>query len=635
MPKRSPSRIGSKEKRSRWQKNETTDVQIAAGSSAQTGQQSPRAARRKRGSLPVGLRAGFAVVSGRAAGALSRRLHLGGGTSITGVVAERLYPDIVDHLAAQLEYGSILVTGTNGKTTTGGLIAAILSDAGLRVWRNREGSNMMRGIASSLVIRALPNGRLRRSGHAISIFEVDEAVVPQALRSITPRVAVFTNLFRDQLDRFGEVDSVAARWETAIQTLATGTMLVLNADDPATAQLGREYEGPVLYYGIDASSVDLASQQVSQLSGMSSPSQTQHQAIDTRTCPKCGGEYSYDMRFYSHLGHYVCTNCGLSRPRPDIRAVQVEADGFDRLRIQVATAMGQQTIIVPLPGLYNIYNALAAIAVAQALQISWEPIKSGIEQFKPIFGRGERVQVEGRTVRLLLAKNPTGFNEVLRTLFSTGTARNVLFVLNDNIADGRDISWIWDVDFERISGQVTTLVIGGTRSLDLALRLKYAGIAGEEMTIIPPAPLRTLQHIISHERERDTSPGKRGATKSVYRGKFLQSRREKALAGQQVTGSTVEAQAQSLAVSEYDLEGASDLKGATASAATVTVASAEPASEKATKHAGLAEALDSAIRQTPVGETLFVVPTYTGLLEIHRLLEQRGLTPHYWEGRDA
>ncbi len=543
-------------------------------------------------------------MGGRAAGALSRRLHLGGGTSIVGVVAERLYPGIVDHLASQLEYGSILVTGTNGKTTTSGLIAAILNDAGLRVWRNREGSNMMRGIASSLVVRALPNGRLRRSGRAISIFEVDEAVVPRALKSITPRIAVFTNLFRDQLDRFGEVDSVATRWQTAIQALATGTMLILNADDPATAQLGREYAGPVLYYGIDTPSVDLTGQQAS-------ASQGQHQAIDTRTCPKCGSEYSYDMRFYSHMGHYVCTNCGLSRPQPDVRAVQVEANGFDRLRIQVDTADGQQSIVVPLPGLYNIYNALAAIAVAQALQISWEPVKSGIEQFKPVFGRGERVQVGGRTVRLLLAKNPTGFNEVLRTLFSTGAARNVLFVLNDNIADGRDISWIWDVDLERIVGQVATLVVGGTRSLDLALRLKYAGIDEKDMTIIPPSPLRSLQRIVAHERERGGETGKRSATRQAYRGKFLQSRREKPLEGPETAASS-------------------------GGVAAVTAEADEPAqvTEKTTKHAGIAEAFDSAIRQTPVGETLFVVPTYTGLLEIHRLLEQRGLTPHYWEERD-
>src|SRR6516162_7938002 len=165
------------------------------------------------------LRAGLAVMGGRAAGALSRRLHLGGGTSIAGMVAQRLYPDIVEHLSTQLAHGSVLVTGTNGKTTTSGFIAAILSDAGLRVWRNREGSNLMQGVAGSLVIRAQPDGNLRRAGQAISIFEVDEAVMPQAVRTLPPRVAVFTNLFRDQLDRFGEVDSVSALWQQAVGLL--------------------------------------------------------------------------------------------------------------------------------------------------------------------------------------------------------------------------------------------------------------------------------------------------------------------------------------------------------------------------------------------------------------------------------
>jgi hypothetical protein len=290
-----------------------------------------------------------------------------------------------------------------------------------------------------------------------------------------------------------------------------------------------------------------------------------------------------------------------------VRAVQVEADGFDRLRMQVETAMGQRQVVVPLPGLYNIYNALAAIATAQALQISWEPMKSGIEQFKPVFGRGERVQVEGRTVRLLLAKNPTSFNEVLRTLFSAETQRHVLFVLNDNIADGRDISWIWDVDFERMVGQVATLVVGGTRSLDLAIRLKYAGIDPGQMTVIPPAALRSLRRVLAQA----APGGKRGApATSASRGKFLQSRREKEPDGQE------EASAGGVV-------------------AEMTAEAGTAASEKVTKLYGIAEAFDSAIRQTPAGETLFVVPTYTGLLEIHRLLEQRGLTPHYWEGRDA
>jgi UDP-N-acetylmuramyl tripeptide synthase len=356
-----------------------------------------RQTRPRRGSL----RAGVAVVGGRAAGALSRRLRLGGGTGIAGVVAQRLYPDIVHHLSTQLAHGSILVTGTNGKTTTSGFIAAILSDAGLRVWRNREGSNLMRGVAGALVIRAELNGNLRRKGQAVSIFEVDEAIVPQIMRDVPLRVAVFNNLFRDQLDRYGEVDSVSARWRQAISALPETTMLVLNADDPAIAQLGANYTGQVVYFGIDDTALDLGAQ------GISSD---RHQTIDTRACPRCGSDFEYTARFYSHLGHYSCPTCGNARPEPHVRAVNITMNAFDQLSMTVITPSNQGEIVIPLPGFYNVYNALAAIATAQALQIDWSPVVTGIQQFKPAFGRGERVQVAGRTLRILLAKNPTGFN---------------------------------------------------------------------------------------------------------------------------------------------------------------------------------------------------------------------------------
>ncbi len=530
------------------------------------GDRSQRVTKRRRTSL----RAGVAVIGGRAAGALSRRLHLGGGTSIVGIVAQRLYPGIVGHLAGQLEHGSVMVTGTNGKTTTSGFIAAILRDAGLRVWHNREGSNLMSGVASSLVIRALPNGNLRGKGRAISILEIDEAVVSQAVQTIPPRVAVFTNLFRDQLDRYGEVDTVAARWRGAVESLPASTTLVLNADDPTIAYLGELFKGQVIYFGIDDPTVDLARQ------GNASE---RHQVIDTRTCQRCGSEYTYTLRLYSHMGHYHCSNCGLVRPRPDIRAINIHPEGFDRLRVRVATATVEHDIVVPLPGLYNVYNTLAAITVAQALQINWDPIVTGVEQFKPAFGRGERVQVEGRNVRLLLAKNPTGFNEVLRTLFSDGTPRNVLFVLNDNVADGRDVSWIWDVDFEWVVQQTTTLVVAGSRTLDLALRLKYAGVEQLDMTIVPPAPLRTLKREVIDNRIKQVTKV-----------------RQPSLANGRIN--TVEPKAHTEAPRLY----------------------------------GIAEALNAAVHQTPAGETLFIVPTYTGLLEIHQELERRGLTPHYWEG---
>ncbi|WP_376794613.1 MurT ligase domain-containing protein [Thermogemmatispora sp.] len=532
------------------------------------------------------MRAALAVVSGRAAGALSRRLRLGGGTSIVGLVAQRIYPDIIRHLATQLEHGSVLVTGTNGKTTTSGFLAAILRDAGLRVWRNREGANLLRGVAGALVVRALPNGNLRRSGQAISVLEIDEAVMPQAVRLLEPRAAVFVNLFRDQLDRYGEVESVASLWRQTVKGLPETTTLVLNADDPTTASLGELARGPVLYFGLEDLTLDVSGQD-----GRGSPGT--YQAVDSRSCVRCGSDYHYSARFYSHMGHYQCPHCGLARPSPSVRALQVRQDGFDRLRVMVETPTQQGEIVIPLPGLYNVYNALAAIAAAQALGISWEPIVSGIEQFKPAFGRGERVQVAGRTLRLLLAKNPTGLNEVLRTLFSEGTPRHVLFVLNDNIADGRDVSWIWDVDFERARGLTASLTVSGTRAFDLALRLKYAGFAPEEMMVIPSIPLRTLQELA---------------------GSQTKGRRSRARARRQPSPRQGAGRAASFAVEEQ-----------TAGQQTQTPLSPGH---------GLATALEQAIEQTPVGETLFIVPTYTGLLELHRELERRGLTPHYWEGRE-
>ena len=561
MPDKKSSPPVDREKRVRKRESER---ETSPSSNVRKATNSKRTAKRQTRSL----RAGLAVMGGRAAGAISRRLHLGGGTSIAGVVAQRIYPDIVNHLSSQLAYGSVLVTGTNGKTTTSGFIAAILSDAGLRVWRNREGSNLMRGIAGALVIRARPGGNLRRAGQAISIFEVDEAVVPHIIEAVPLRVAVFTNLFRDQLDRYGEVDSVSTRWQRAVNGLPASTTMILNADDPAVARLAESRPDNVVYFGIDDATLDLAAQ---------GTSAERHQTIDARACAKCGAELSYSMRFYSHLGHYHCPNCGSTRPQPDVRATSVTMNAFDQLRIVVETPTQQGEIVIPLPGLYNIYNALAAVAAAQALQINWEPIVSGIQQFKPAFGRGERVQVAGRTIRILLAKNPTGFNEVLRTLFSEGEKRHVLLMLNDNIADGRDISWIWDVDFERIAQQTTTLTVTGTRALDLGLRLKYAGIDTQAMSIVPLTPIRTVGKEVSVTGVRQSA-----ADRAQSNGQLTEARK------------------------------------------------LGPAAKGAQTY-GLAYALDHALQETPVGETLFVIPTYTGLLDIHRELERRGLTPHYWE----
>jgi UDP-N-acetylmuramyl tripeptide synthase len=431
-----------------------------------------------------GVRAATAVTLGRVSGAMIRRLHMGGGTSVPGILARRVDPTILSSLSQQLAKGSIVVTATNGKTTTCGLIAAILLQAGLRVWRNREGSNLINGVAAALIIRAHLNGRLRRGDNTIAIFEVDENAVPAVVRELQPRALVINNLFRDQLDRYGEVESIAMRWRDILAEISPETILVLNADDPSIAALAASFRGKALFYGMSDERQAIAAQ------GKASE---QSQTIDARTCPHCGAELEYSLRFYSHIGHYTCPSCGQNRPTPVYVATAVEKETFDRQRITISGNGNTGSALISLPGFYNVYNALSAATVTAGLGIDFKDILAGLERFRPAFGRGETIEAEGRTLRLMLAKNPTGFTEVLRTLFSEDATRHLLLVLNDNIADGRDISWIWDVDFEQITGKDMALTISGTRADDLAVRLKYASVTGTVEGNIPAAITQAIE----------------------------------------------------------------------------------------------------------------------------------------------
>jgi UDP-N-acetylmuramyl tripeptide synthase len=379
----------------------------------------------------------------------------------------------VSYLAAQLRHGSVVVSGTNGKTTTTGLTAYVLKAAGLRVWRNREGANLVRGVTAALVIRSQPTGRLRWHGNAAAVFEVDEAAFLQAVAELRPRIVAITNLFRDQLDRYGEVDTVAAHWRVALRTLPASTTLVLNADDPTVAALADATQASrVVYFGVEAAPPGTTATPASQ----PAPAGTS-EVVDTRTCPRCHGVLTFSSRFYSHIGHWSCPACGFTRPRPALRAAGVEAEGLDATRFTLITPEGTRPLRVGLPGLYNVYNALAAAAVGHVVGAELSHIGAGLERFMPAFGRAERIAVGERDVRLLLAKNPTGLNEVLRALGSVGLAPRLLLVLNDRPADGEDVSWIWDADFERIGAlQPSYVLAGGTRAFDLALRLKYAGV---------------------------------------------------------------------------------------------------------------------------------------------------------------
>jgi len=409
------------------------------------------------------------VIAGKLFGAASRGLGRGGGTALPGVVAQRIEPRLVSRLARQLGGGRALVTGTNGKTTTARMLAEIAVAAGATPVHNRSGSNLMRGIGTTLVEAAALDGRIPDANRRCGIFEVDEATVPEAARALRPSVLLFANLFRDQLDRYGEVDSIRGLWLRALRRLAPGTTLVLNADDPSVAGLAEGYAGPLLWFGVD-------------VPGDGGAAQAEH-AADARWCHTCGAEYLYEPLYFGHIGHWRCPGCGRKRPEAQIRVTGSRADvaaGGQALEIDVCGRRVAFTL--PLDGLYNAYNAAAALAGAQALGFESTPAARTLSRFSAAFGRQERVQLHGREVRLLLCKNPAGMNQALAAVLTDTRPLHLLIALNDGVQDGRDISWIWDVDFERLAGRAAFLIASGSRAADLALRLKYAGL-GAAVTV--------------------------------------------------------------------------------------------------------------------------------------------------------
>jgi len=322
---------------------------------------------------------------------------------------------------------------------------------------------MMRGIASALVGAAGWSGEMASARKRLGIFEVDEATLPYAVNAVRPRAVLFTNLFRDQLDRYGEVEHVARVWRATVDALPTSVAVVLNADDPAVASLADVAKGRVVSYGMKDTS-----------SGVG----TLEHAADARWCSTCGAELTYDAVCYGHLGHWRCTKCGRARPEPDVQCGRLDI-APDHLDLALWLPEGQVAVRVPLTGLYNAYNALAAAATAVALGLDRDAVERGLKSFTAAFGRQERMRVAGREVQVILAKNPAGLNQVIRAITANGSQADIVLVLNDNIADGRDVSWIWDVDFELLAGQTRSVTVSGMRAWDMALRLKYAGIYGD------------------------------------------------------------------------------------------------------------------------------------------------------------
>src|SRR3990172_1551886 len=405
----------------------------------------------------AGARTIAAVGSARAAAAASRALGRGGGTAVSGLVGLRLQPTLIRDLSSGLAQGAIVITGTNGKTTTAHMVAEMARAAGLHPLANTSGSNLMRGIASPLTRAAGGGGRLPHDDRRIGVFEVDEATLPAAVAALDPRVIAFTNLFRDQLDRYGEVETVATLWRDALARRPDGATLVLNADDPTVASLG-EGSSKVVYFGINDPALDRGCRE---------------HAADAISCA-CGAAYEYGVSYYGHLGHWRCPGCGRARPPAEVAAEAVGLADGRRLRFRIGPPGAGAEVEIGLGGLYNVYNALAALASAKALGLADEAALRALPAFAAAFGRQERFAVDGRQVDVFLAKNPAGLNQVLSTLALDGSRRSVLLILNDLIADGRDISWIWDADFEPAAGRFDSVLVAGRRAEEMALRLKYA-----------------------------------------------------------------------------------------------------------------------------------------------------------------
>jgi UDP-N-acetylmuramyl tripeptide synthase len=373
---------------------------------------------------------------------VSKRLRVGAGSTWPGHIVIENDPSILPFLSRQLKKGIILIGGTNGKTTTAKMLVEILRYKGIRILKNESGANLLNGIASVLINQASLLGKISADW---GIFEVDEATLPLALSKFTPRIIILLNLFRDQLDRYGEVDLISDKWRQALKLLPKTTTVILNADDPQVASLGNGLEAQVLFFGLDDKSLFLPKME---------------HAVDSSYCPHCGQRLIFSGIFFSHLGKWDCPSCKNQRPK-------LSLSSFD----------------YPLAGVYNRYNTLAAVLAALSLKISDRDIKKALHNFRPAFGRQEEFVLGRKKAKILLSKNPAGFNESLRTLKElSGDSKTLMFVLNDRIPDGRDVSWIWDVDFEMIAENGKT-IISGDRVYDMALRLKYADLGKEKILI--------------------------------------------------------------------------------------------------------------------------------------------------------
>jgi UDP-N-acetylmuramyl tripeptide synthase len=410
----------------------------------------------------------LALAAGKGAGAAGRLLNIGGGTSLPGAIARRIDPLVLRNVAAASSARKAVVTGSNGKTTTCRMLAALAQAGGTRVTQNRSGSNLLQGVTSA----ALQNADLRgRIDAQLLLLEVDEATMRRAVPEVMPDMILITNIFRDQLDRFGEIYSMARMLETAVETLPAKASAVLNGDDPLVASFAPGASARRLYYGLRAESAG---------------AEVPEHAADTIRCVQCQHALSYRRVYLSHLGDYQCGRCGTSRPNLDIAVTEVQASPDGGSDLTAETPAGTVRLHVPLPGLHNVYNTAAALAGAFALG-TLEPgsARGALAGLRPAFGRLEEIRADGRRVILSFVKNPTSYNATLRQILQQPGRKHVLAAHSNTVVDGEDFAWLWDVDLEDLVPDLASLVVSGTRAEEVALRMKYAGAGLTDMRVIP------------------------------------------------------------------------------------------------------------------------------------------------------
>lgn len=397
------------------------------------------------------------ILFGKLFSLISRKLNFGSGSTWPGHIALKINPNFIKDVLKNSKTKVIVIAGTNGKTTTGRLITSIIRENHKSFLQNKAGANLLNGLASALIRGININAGLP---HDYFIFESDENALPQVVEQTNPDYVICLNLFRDQLDRYGEIDLIANKWRDSFNKLTNKTTLILNADDPEVAYLSENSNAKIVYFGLEEEGLK----------------ETGHGA-DSIYCPRCRKKLVFQTVFFSHLGIWRCPNCKLKRPKTDLSKITDS----------------------PLPGTYNKYNSLAAALFAKTEGFKEESIKNAFKAFTPAFGRQEKLLYKGKAIQLFLSKNPTSINESLQTIKGLG-GRNLLIVLNDRIPDGQDVSWIWDINFENILTENFNIMVSGDRVYDMAIRLKYSSV----FTHVEPGLKNAIELMIKNLEEGET-----------------------------------------------------------------------------------------------------------------------------------